>query len=535
MSDNLYDKYTKLNSAPAPTPAPSPAPAPQEPAEVHSVPAVPAPEKNRAVPALIMVFALFAVILVFFITVLRLNILPPFFLLALGAGLFILFLLTSLLICNRRRKVSAVCGIILTILLSAVCILGTVYAGKAVSTLEQIVKETEPDTVSIGVFVLKDDPAASVADLAGVPLGRLQTVDRDETDAAIKKIGAALNENPATLRYNRPTDMLDALLGGGVRAILMNRSLILAMESNLDYFSMDQVRQLDLLEVARSTTERATPAPPDAPTEEPTDAASRPFILYISGIDDRHGLVAHSLTDVNILAAVNPKTHQILLVNTPRDYFVQTPVSGSERDKLTHAGLYGVDMSIQTLSDLYGGLPIDYYFRIDFSGFKAIIDALGGVDVYSDQTFTVDDITFTEGMNHMTGYQALMFSRYRYGVKGGDRSRGVHQMAVIDAVLKKATSAELLRNFFPLMDAMSGNFETTVPYATLTSLVQRQLSDGGRWTFKTFSVDGTDSTSSTFSFPGERYVMLPNEDLVAFAAGLLRDVLAGKEVEIPTP
>ena len=189
---------------------------------------------------------------------------------------------------------------------------------------------------------------------------------------------------------------------------------------------------------------------------------------------------------------------------------------------------------LQTISNLYG-LPVDYYFRVDFSGFKAIIDALGGIDVYSDRTFTVEDHTFTEGMNHMTGYQALLFVRQRKTLEGGDRARGVHQMAVINAVLKKAASAELLQNFFPLMNAVAGNFETTVPYATLTTLVQRQLANGGKWTVKTFSVDGTDATDTTFSFPGERYVMLPNEELVAYASGLLQDVLNGKEIEIPTP
>nr|MBQ6241404.1 LCP family protein [Lachnospiraceae bacterium] len=523
MADNHYNDY---NYSP-PYMVPAPADPSQDP--LHEVSA---PAKTRSIPALIMVFALLGVITVFFVTVVRLNVLPHFYLLALGAVLLIFWLIATILTWNRTRKVATVFGIIWTVIVAAVCIVGTVYAGKAVSTLEQIVQEKEQETVNIGVFVLKDDPAASVADLSGVPLGRLQTVDRDETDAAVKAVGAFLNENPATIRYTRPTDILDALLSGEVRAILMNRSLILAMESNLDYFSMDQVRQLELIEVAKSTPEED----PAAQTAEldPVEAASRPFLLYISGIDDRYGLASHSLSDVNILAAVNPQTHQILLVNTPRDYYVQTPVSGSERDKLTHAGLYGVDMSVQTISDLYG-LPVDYYFRIDFSGFKAIIDALGGIDVYSDRTFTVEDHTFTEGMNHMTGYQALLFVRQRKTLDGGDRARGIHQMAVINAVLKKATSSELLQNFFPLMNAVAGNFETTVPYATLTTLVQRQLADGGKWNFQTFSVDGADSTGSTFSFPGEHYVMLPNEELVSYASGLLRDVLDGKTVEITAP
>ena len=524
MADNLYNKFNNAAGGP-------------QAEEIHSVPAEPAPakEKTRSVPALIMVVALLGVIAVFFVTVVRLNVLPHFYLLALGAVLLIFWLIATILTWNRKRKVATVFGIIWTVLVAAVCIVGTVYAGKAVSTLEQIVrKEEKQETVNIGVFVLKDDPAASVADLAGVPLGRLQTIDREETDAAVRKVGELLHETPVTVRYARPTEILDALLSGQVRAILMDRELILAMETNLEDFTMERIRQLDLIEVAKAAPEAEDPAAPTTAPQDPVDAASRPFILYISGIDDRNGLISHSLSDVNILAAVNPETRQILLVSTPRDYYVQTPVSGEERDKLTHAGLYGVDMSVQTISNLYG-LPVDYYFRVDFSGFKAIIDALGGIDVYSDRTFTVEDHTFTEGMNHMTGYQALLFVRQRKTLEGGDRARGIHQMAVINAVLKKAASAELLQNFFPLMNAVAGNFETTVPYATLTTLVQRQLANGGKWTVKTFSVDGTDATDTTFSFPGERYVMLPNEELVAYASGLLQDVLDGKEIEITAP
>lgn len=479
-----------------------------------------APARNLA--PLVMVFALLAAMATFFVQVVRLNMLPHFYLLGLGAALVFLFLLVALLCWKPGKKLRLGLGIFLTLLLSAGCIFGTLYTSKAFSTIRQIIRRSEAETIQMGIYVLKDDPI-TLQDLKDIPLGRLVSVDREETDTVLKQLGSKLGSTPSSLRYSRPVEMIGALLGGQVRAIVMSNNLIMAMSTNMGSFSLDMVRRLDSYEVVKSSP----PGGEEMPAKE-----IGPFLLYISGIDDRDYLAAHSLTDVNILAAVNPATRQILLVNTPRDYFVHTPVSGEERDKLTHAGLYGVDVSIGALNMLYD-LKIDYFFRIDFAGFKTIIDALGGVDVYSDQTFTVEDITFQEGMNHMSGYRALLFSRTRYGLAGGDRARGVHQMAVIQAVLKKMMSSELLKNFFPLMNALSGSFETTVPYDTISGLVQRQLAEGGGWDLKTFSVTGADASSATFTFPDVAYVMEPDPALVAAARQFLQDVLDGKAIDLP--
>ena len=486
------------------------------------------PESGRKnLPALLMVLALFAVAAVFFGHLLRLSMLPSFYMTALGLLLMILILTVALLTGNRKRKVCIILGILLTLLVSGGCVFGTVYTSKAIDTLQKIIRSKPEQTISLGVYVRADDPAASLEEIKSVPLGRLTTVDRDETDSVLRRIGEVWQENPASLRYNSPTEMIYDILEGRVRAIIISRNLLDAMDTNLDRFSAEDLRELAVFAEAKAQD----PETPAAPEKTP-DSGLKPFLLYISGIDDRKGLAAHSLTDVNILVAVNPLTHQILMVNTPRDYYVQTPVSGEARDKLTHAGLYGVETSIRTLESLYN-LEIDSYFRVDFSGFKAIIDALGGVDVYCDQEFSVENYTFVKGINHMTGYQALLFSRHRHTLEGGDRARGIHQMEVIKAVLKKAASGELLHSFFPLMDAMSGSFETTIPYGTLAELVQRQLSGGGEWSVNAFSVNGANALGTTFTFPGEHYVMIPDEELVALARQLLLDVLAGNEPRLP--
>src|SRR5699024_4172286 len=110
------------------------------------------------------------------------------------------------------------------------------------------------------------------------------------------------------------------------------------------------------------------------------------FTMYISGIDVAGDISTRSRSDVNILAVVNTNTHQVQLINTLRDYYVPLSISNGVKDKLTHAGIYGVDVSKDTLGMLYG-IDINYYFRINFSGFQELIDALGGITVNSDVEF----------------------------------------------------------------------------------------------------------------------------------------------------
>lgn len=134
---------------------------------------------------------------------------------------------------------------------------------------------------------------------------------------------------------------------------------------------------------------------------EANKITKEPFVIYLSGVDTRGELTENARSDVNILAAVNPVTKRVALINTPRDYYVDLAGTDS-KDKLTHAGLYGVETSMATLGNLYG-VNVDHYIRINFAGFISIIDALGGVDVYSDQAFTsvgspgyYDPTTFVE-------------------------------------------------------------------------------------------------------------------------------------------
>ena len=118
------------------------------------------------------------------------------------------------------------------------------------------------------------------------------------------------------------------------------------------------------------------------------NVTQNPFTVYISGIDVYGEISQTSRSDVNMLVTVNPQTKEVIMTTTPRDYYVQLPgVSGESRDKLTHAGIYGIQCSIDTLEQLYD-IEIDYYVRVNFTTLRNLVDALGGVNVYSEYEFT---------------------------------------------------------------------------------------------------------------------------------------------------
>ena len=268
---------------------------------------------------------------------------------------------------------------------------------------------------------------------------------------------------------------------------------------------------------------------------EANKITKEPFVVYLSGVDNRGELTEKARSDVNILAVVNPTTKQAALINTPRDYYVDLAGTDS-KDKLTHAGLYGVETSMATLGNLYG-VNVEHYLRINFAGFINIIDAIGGVDVYSDQAFTsvgspgyYDPTTFAEGWNHLDGKSALAFARERHAFKTGDVQRGINQMKVIDAMLNKIKSPALLMGFTKILDAVADSFVTSLSTNQISALVRMQLSDFAEWNIERYTVTGTSGSSTKcYSAKGQKlYVMKPDEASVAKAKEMIVAVMGGE-------
>lgn len=267
------------------------------------------------------------------------------------------------------------------------------------------------------------------------------------------------------------------------------------------------------------------------------DDLDNPFVLYISGSDTRNTTLSlESRSDTNILAIVNPQTNKVLLLNTPRDSYVENPHLDNAKDKLTHCGIYGIDNSMAALENLYG-VEIDYYCKINFTGVITLIDAIGGVDIYSDVAFTTEatsNVHINAGNNHLNGEQALAFARERYALAGGDFSRGENQMKLIKAVADKLMdSSTLLKSAPSVMKSLEGMFTTDCPQLLITSLIKGQLTEGAqRFDITSFAVTGSTGMATCASDRSQPLsVVYLDDSSVEEAKAMIADYLVATKAE----
>lgn len=378
------------------------------------------------------------------------------------------------------------------------------------------------DTVS--VYALAENPAESVADIKDGVFAITQNYDYEHTKTTLDKINENLGQTIHTQSFDTVFDMVDALYAGNVDAIVLNAAYVDVIKDQKGYedFS-DRTKTLYDHEVKSAVVQENT--------QSTRDIKKDPFVIYISGSDTRNMKLATSRSDVNILAVVNPATKQVLLLNTPRDYYVETTVSGGMRDKLTHCGMYGIDCSMGTLSNLYEE-NVDYYVQINFNGFSTLIDAIGGITIESEKSFRTSEGGYyiSQGTNQMNGTVALSYVRERKSFADGDNARGRHQMQAIEAIIQKVSSGTtVLNNYSAILNSMEGMFTTNMSSSDISALVRMQLSDMASWNVKSYAVTGTGSSQKTYSMPTKRsYVMIPDESQISYARILVNKVVDGR-------
>ncbi|MEG3308477.1 LCP family protein [Streptococcus suis] len=253
------------------------------------------------------------------------------------------------------------------------------------------------------------------------------------------------------------------------------------------------------------------------------------FNIYISGIDTYGPISSVSRSDVNIIMTVNRATHKILLTTTPRDSYVAIADGGQNQyDKLTHAGIYGVNASVHTLENLYG-IDISNYIRLNFTSFLQLIDLVGGIDVENTQEFTSGGYNFPVGTVHLDAEQALIFVRERYSLANGDNDRGKNQEKVIAALIKKLSSPDNLANYQAILTGLEGSIQTDLSLETIVGLVNTQLESGTQFTVESQALTGTGrSDLSSYAMPGSQlYMMEINQDSLEQAKAAIQSVLDG--------
>lgn len=463
--------------------------------------------------------------LAFMVVVLFLDMLPMRYLAMIALILFFLWCITLNSQVARRKR--GTIGKVFSLFVVCFLSIGTYYIAKTNDVIGMITGGSFR-VDNMVVAVLADDPAEGIEDAADYTFGIQLERGAENMQAAISDIQDELGSDIDTVEYDSIQEQAQALHDGEVDAIIYNEAYTDVLEEGFEGYS-DSVKIIYTHEI-RVEMNFGGNASDDSLTKEP-------FTVYISGIDVYGDVSQTSRSDVNIIAVVNPNTHQILLVTTPRDYYVEIPgVSEGQEDKLTHAGIYGIDASMATLGALYE-TDINYYVRLNFTSLIDIVDILGGVDVYSDMAFSTGwesgyEMDVQEGWNHFNGEQALAFSRERKNLPDGDNQRGIHQQAVITAMLKKVLSPTMLLKANSILNQVSQDVETNVSQAQLNSLIKYQLGSNAKWSIRSVAATGTASREYCYSSGDTSlYVTIPDYDVVNDIIDLVNVVEEGGTLE----
>lgn len=468
--------------------------------------------------------------------VIKLNMLPDLYLALLILVLLLLAGGIGLLVFMPRKRLGItilrqVIAWILAIATAAGCIFLAPKVHEVEKTVDQIIAN-EPAGTARNIYVPNNDPAQTIEDASGYLFGAVRS-----DEYCVAQVEAALNEQLETeitlVYFDNELELGASYCLNEVNALIVSEGQVNVWEeydNDLYHQFKYKNRSIHTVYVDEDKDTEQVPAEPLPEVEPIEDITNTPFAIYVSGNDSYSQTLTATRSDVNILVIVNPETKQALMINTPRDYYIVHPWGRGGRDKLTHCGIYGIDCSIDAIELLYD-LPVNYYVQVNFEGFKTLIDAIGGVEIYSPFAFQADSSTFIpEGNVHMDGKTALAFSRDRKHQPGGDNGRGQNQMKMIQAVINKMLSGNtLIKNYAEILNSLEGMIATDMERENISKLVKMQLMDNAKWEILTYAVTGYDSNNTTYSMPSlSCYVMVPNQKSVDYAKELATRLMNGE-------
>ena len=424
--------------------------------------------------------------------------------------------LSIFLIIKKKAKIF---NVIMLIIMNIVLVFSYMQFRTAIGLFDNLNSNAAVSEYTMSVVVMKNDAAEKLADLKGASVAAPVSADGENINKLMKEIRDKEKQSLNLTESKNYISAYEELAAGTSKAMILNSSFEDLITSQHADFK-DKTKKIYEYKITKSVNAKAK------------QNAGDTFNVYISGIDTYGPVSSVSRSDVNIIMTVNKKTGKILLTTTPRDSYVKIADGGNNQyDKLTHAGLYGVDSSIHTLENVYG-IKIDYYARLNFTSFLKLIDTVGGVDVYNDQAFVshVGKKNFQPGLLHMNSDMALSFVRERYSLTGGDHDRGKNQEKVIAAIIKKLTSKEGLVNYQSVIKELSESIQTNMPIKTAMGLANEQLRAGKEYIVASQALTGTGSMSlPSYAMPGAQlYMMQIDDKSLEEATANIKDVLEGK-------
>lgn len=465
--------------------------------------------KKKKNNILSIIFSIITIIFILFIKIV--NILPSHYFIIM---LIIIFIITTivLLLNKKKKKIGYILSIILIILYSFLLY----YLCITKNYFSSLSKIHYSEDIYL-VLVKNESEYNKIKDLENKNIGYINS-ELKNINEVLEKLNKEITTNKN--EYNDYDKIFNDLINNNIDAILIEENYynIKIEEENTENYKI--IYKIKIRNIITSNTKEV-------------DITKNPFTIYISGIDTYGNIETVSRSDVNILVTVNPKTKQVLLTSIPRDSYVRLSGTTGYKDKLTHAGNYGINMSIDTIKDLLN-IDINYYIRVNFTTLEKVIDSLGGIDVYSEYSFIsyIDNIQFYKGYNHMNGKEALAFSRERKSLPNGDIDRGKNQEAVIEAIIRKITTKEIIYNYSTILKETKNTFQTNLTDKDITKIIKKELENIGGWNITSNVITGQGKLDYTYSYPTQKlYVMEINNNSLNNAINLIEKVINGDKLD----
>ncbi len=457
--------------------------------------------KKYILPIITLIMSLITII-----SIIKLNMIPNKYLLTIILIEVLLPLIGTILNINKKKTIKII-GIILLIINVLINVIGLYYINHTNKFIKNSFNNNLVEMNKYNVIVLKESNYNNIEEI-NTPIGYLkQDVDYKE------KINNELKE------YNSIYELYEDLLNKKIDSIILEDTYIDLLKD--DYKDIEKkIKIIYSFDITKELKKK----------EEVTEL--KPINIYISGSDSRSGRIeAKTRTDVNMIMTINPNTKTILLTSMPRDYYVQLHGTTGYKDKFTHSGIYGIEMSKNTLEDLFN-IKIDYTVKVGFNSVIRIVDLLGGIDVYSDISFVTDTgdggvvkTYVNKGMNHLSGPQALAFARERHAFSQGDNMRIQNQQIVLEGIISKLTKDKsILMKYDELLNSLSNLYRTDIPESLIKQYIKNQLEDNTAWKIEKQVVTGYGAMDITYSMPGRNlYVMIPDMNSVNKAANKINE------------
>lgn len=465
-----------------------------------------AKKKNKKVLNIVsIIIGIISLILMlaFSYAIYKLNMIPGKFLIPVYILIFIIYtgLLLTVFLPKVKSKIKVI-SIVVLVLFGVIFGFADKYIFTTLNFMDILDREVLQKE-RYDVYVLENSSYNKLEDLKGKKVGLYQSSNSEKAGSELKnKIDFEIIE------YTDIEKMFESLNNDEINAIIISSSVKNLLDTELNDINV-KIKSIYNFKISIEKNDIV----------KVVNVTNTPFNVYIAG-GDGYGSIDYTFnTDVNMVATINPTTRKILLTSIPRDYYVNLVGQGPNAyDKLTHAGYYGIEESVKTVENLLD-IDINYYVKINFSTIEGIVDAIGGVDVYSDFDFyekAFGKYHFTVGYNHLNGNQALAFARERKSFSTGDVQRVKNQQKIVEAIINKVTSSTaLISSYDRILDTISENLDTNMPSKDISRLVKMQLNDMRGWTIESQNAVGTGQMGPTYTFPTlNLYTMLPDETSV---------------------